>query len=634
MKELFASCLVLLVSGVSAQQYNAGLIPDSLRKNANMVVRNYEMDIIIKSPSKAIIHEKYAYTILNHKGDDRADFATFYNKLNILNNASGRLYDASGKELKHIKEKDMSDRPYNDGFSLMQDLRVKTCDFNWQVYPYTVEYEQEYEMNGILYLDSWSPQEYPDISVERSKFLITAPKDYQVRFKNCNGAPAPVMLDAKSDKQYEWGVANILAREEEHFSPEWRRVKPFVLTGPSDFEIEGYKGNMQTWKDYGKFYYSLLEGRDILPDNEKKEVHELVDKLADKKAKIAALYGYMQNHTHYISVQLGLGGWQPFDAKYVATNRYGDCKALSNYMVSLLKEAGIQGNSVIIKAGRHETDFSPDFVCDQFNHVICCVPLEKDTLWLECTSQFLPAGYLGNFTADRYALLVDKNGGALVHTPVYRINDNIQTRNIEAVVDENGNLQASVRTSYKAACQDKIESLIDHNSKEEQLDYLKQEIDLPTFDIVSLDFRKDYSALLPVINEQMKLTVSNYAQVTGKRLFIDPNLLNRSITKYEEDPDRKYDIDLKDEFQHQDSVVFSIPSGYSVESLPKSLKLETEFGKYISTVSFLKDRITYTRVFLQYSGNFSSKKYSDLVKFYDQIYRADRSLIVLVKDKS
>ena len=96
---------------------------------------------------------------------------------------------------------------------------------------------------------------------------------------------------------------------------------------------------MNTWEGFGKFISELLKGRDVLPDDIKVKVHQLTDQLKDDKQKVYVLYDFLQKNTRYISIQLGIGGWQPFDAKYVAAKRYGDCKALSNYMVALLKES-------------------------------------------------------------------------------------------------------------------------------------------------------------------------------------------------------------------------------------------------------------------------------------------------------
>jgi hypothetical protein len=64
---------------------------------------------------------------------------------------------------------------------------------------------------------------------------------------------------------------------------------------------------------------------------------------------------------------------------------------------------------------RNQVD--PDFPENGFNHVILCVPDQKDSVWLECTSSSNEFNELGTFTENRYALLITDEGGALVPTP-------------------------------------------------------------------------------------------------------------------------------------------------------------------------------------------------------------------------
>jgi hypothetical protein len=338
----------------------------------------------------------------------------------------------------------------------------------------------------------------------------------------------------------------------------------------------------------------------------------------------------MQQNTRYVSIQLGIGGWQPFDAKYVASKKYGDCKALSNYMYSLLKEIGIKSYYTLIRAGRNRGYIIPDFPAQQFNHVILCVPLQKDTVWLECTSQTLPAGYLSGFTSNRYALLIDETGGKLVRTPEYRLNDNTQLRKINAAINNEGHLTADIYTCYKAIQQDDLEGIINGLSRDKILEYLKKEIDLPTYDVSKFDYKQEKAAI-PCINENLSLTASNYAQVSGRRLFINPDIMNRSDNKLKADEERKYEIELKNEYRDIDSAEIKIPPGYQPESLPQEMKIESKFGRYASSTKVLPDKIIYYRLREQYSGRFPAKDYAELVKFYEQIYKADRNKVVLIK---
>jgi Domain of Unknown Function with PDB structure (DUF3857) len=624
---LFVLALPFALQG---QQYNVNLIADSLKMNANMVKRYDEISIEIKSPGKATMRKRHVYSILNEYGKRYSRYSGYYNKFVSINNISGVLFDEMGKEVKRAKKKDMQDLSGSDEETLMTDTRYKQNDFYYNNYPYTTDYEEEDEINGILYFPDWNPINASGISVEDSKYVIIAPKDYLVRYKEIAYDKPPQIQEVGDKKIYTWEIRNIPARSREILAPEWSELVPHVMMAPSDFEAQGYKGNMSTWENYGRFLGDLMKGRDILPDNIKHKVHELTDHLDNSRQKVYVLYDYLQKNTRYISIQLGIGGFQPFDATEVAVKRYGDCKALSNFMVALLKEAGIKGNSVIIRGGEDAIPIEQDFPSQQFNHVISCVPLQKDTLWMECTSQTIAAGYLSGFTADRFALLVDDTGGKLIRTPKYGINDNVQIRKIVATLSEEGNLNASRNTRYEALQQDDIEELISVLSKDRLMEYLKTEIDLPTYDVTKFEYKQEKTGL-PYIDEFLELNATSYAQVSGKRLFINPNITTREITKLRSEEQRKYDVELNDEFKDIDTAEIRIPTGYQPESIPRDLNIETKFGKYRSTTKVLSDKIIYYRTHEQYSGRFPASDFANLAKFYDQMYKADHSMVVLVK---
>ena len=273
-----------------------------------------------------------------------------------------------------------------------------------------------------------------------------------------------------------------------------------------------------------------------------------------------------------------------------------------------------------------------DLPSSQFNHAVLFVPLGKDTTWLECTSQTLVPGYVGADNSNRYALAVDENGGVLVSTPKYGLNENLQTRYVSAVIDEQGHLTAIIKTMYRAQQQDNLHEIINGLSKDKLMEFLKEEVDLATYDIKSYEYKEEKSAL-PVINETLDLVADNYATVSGKRLFVIPNIITRTHLKMKADESRKHEVVLGFEFKDIDTTEIKIPAGYSPESVPIDIKIESKFGRYTASVKLAGDKITYYRHYEHYSGRFPAKDYADLVKFYDAIYKADRNKVVLVKNQ-
>ncbi|SEN29912.1 Transglutaminase-like superfamily protein [Chitinophaga rupis] len=626
-------CLFLLTTAIAKAgdpEYPAATIPAELKAGAHAVKRWEEVQFKLTGTGEARLINHYVITVLDESGAKYARMVEWYDKLRTIRSIHGVLYDASGKAIKKLKQSDVTDEAYLDGSSMVTDDRLKRHSFYYSVYPYTVEYEVTVDYNCTAFFPDWVPQDARDMAVEQSHLLVSVPLAYQLRYRQVLYEGAPQVTTEKDIRTYTWEAKQIKARPDEIMAPAWRRRTTAVLLAPSGFEMGAYKGSMNSWEEYGRFTYVLNKDRDVLPAAVKQTVHQLADGVSDPSEKIRVLYQYLQQHTRYVGIQLGIGGWQTFDAEYVANKGYGDCKALSNYMCALLKEAGITAYCTLVHAGEGQIAFESDFPSNQFNHMIACVPRGKDTTWLECTSAYLPAGYLSGFTADRPVLIITENGGKLIHTPAYGPLQNQQLRRLEAHITPEGNVQAKVRTISTGMQQDDLLQRLHESSREKLMEWIRTALSLPSYDVNRYNCLEQHDTL-PAIEEQLDITARNYVAISGKRMFIEPNVLNKSSLRINTEEQRRSDIQRVFAYTDVDTVLLTIPGGYTVEALPKPTLLKSRFGTYASVALVKDSTITYIRTVQGNAGTFPASTFPELEQYYEGMYKADRGKIVLVK---
>ena len=638
MKKITFFIALILIASLSKgaePEYSVSAIPVNLLKNANVVKRIDQVEFKIISPTSTVYSRHYAFTILNEKGEGYSQFDMVYDKLRKITLLEGSLYDAAGKKLKKIKNKDFSDVSAVDAISLIDDSRIKAHNFYYNSYPYTIEYSYETSFSHSFYFPAWLPIPDENIALQNASFQVDFPQDYELRYRVLNMMKDPVKQVVNGRSILKWNLNNQHAIKVPDLFATWKDLIPGVYLAPSDFQLDNIKGDMRSWKDYGVFQYKLIEGRDLLPENMKAKVSELVANAKDEKEKIKILYNYLQQNTRYISIQLGVGGWQPFDANYVAKNGYGDCKALVNYMHSLLKQAGIPSYYSLVYGGDNifaQNKVMNDFPSTQFNHVILCIPTGKDSMWLECTDQELPAGYMSGFTSNRKALLIREDGGFLISTPQYGLQQNQQTRMITANVNDDGDAEVIVHTSYKGMQQDRYSAMIKALSAEKIKEYLSRSFSLASYSIKDYKYDSKPSEM-PILDESLDIAVSSYATMMGKRIFIVPNIINKYSMQLVTDDSRTNDFIFRTAYRDSDHVEIKIPKGYQIESAIKNVELKTAFGKYSIKSSFEGDKIVYERTFEQYKTNIPATKQKEVVDFYSLVYKTDRSKMVLVKEK-
>ena len=176
----------------------------------------------------------------------------------------------------------------------------------------------------------------------------------------------------------------------------------------------------------------------------------------------------------HVSIQLGIGGFKPFDAAFVDLKKYGDCKALTNYMEAMLdaKFLGIVSYPALVNAEYNQQPVNPEFPHNSFTHVILCVPGNNDTTWLECTSKATVAGILGSFTENRNALLITPQGGKLVPTPKSNPAENTFHLTTKVNLKEDASGESESLLESKGEYKEEIIEYVLNEKKDDQKEYL------------------------------------------------------------------------------------------------------------------------------------------------------------------
>jgi hypothetical protein len=631
MRSTIVLYLLFLCSATMAQApYNASTIPKELLPYASAVIRNEEITNEVKDLDNVVYHVKRAITVLNKNGDDIAHIAIYYNKNISIRNIKGIIYNEYGKATGKFGEHEFIDQSTGDNSTLFQDYRVKHYLPGITEYPFTIEYEYELKLKQTLNIEGWEPVNEAGLAVEQSSYKFICQPDFNIRFKEFNLPTKAVIISDGKTKTYTWQIANIKAVKNEPFSPYPENMVARVLIAPEKFSYYGVHGTYTNWLDLGKWQYDkLLANRQDVSPGTADYIKEITKNITDPKQKAKKVYEYMQQKTHYISIQVGIGGYQPFPASDVDKLNYGDCKALVNYAQALLKVAGVDSWYCVVYGNhREKRSMISDFASMQGNHIILCLPFKNDTTWAECTSQQIPFGFLGDFTDDRTVLACTPEGGKLMHTPKYTAAENLESRKANFTLDEAGELNGEMSTVFEGADYDDRYQTIEE-SPAERLKSIKRKYPINNLEITELDYKQD-KGLKPITTENIILSAREYAANNNGKLYFSLNSVDRT-EPLRAIRNRVNPVYITRGYTEEDEITYTIPKGYRLDTEPLNKSIEKSFGSFTAKMTLKDDHLVYVRKFQLKDGSYDRDTYSDMIDFYQSVADADEYNVTLVK---
>jgi Domain of Unknown Function with PDB structure (DUF3857)/Transglutaminase-like superfamily len=600
------------------------------------VIRLSEYTFEILSLSEVSKKKHLIVTLFNKKGEaEFSNFQEFYGRYIKIKKIEGNVYSASGEKLASLKKDQIYDMTTSEEAYEVSDVRTKIMVFESGKYafPYTIEFICATETKMGMFYPEWSPITGSDIGIEQSNFSVIVPKAMPLRYKEFHITHQSELDESGKMMIYKWQLENKAPIRFESYMPE--NQLPYVYTAPTEFKVEDFSGNASTWKSIGQFNYQLNQNRAELSLDLQQKIKTLVQNESDTLKRIQLLYEWMQKRTRYISVQLGIGGWQTLPASEVEKKGVGDCKALSNFTVAVLKAAGIKAYMALVNAGKNDLDMLEDFPNLRFNHMIVCVPRQNDSLWLECTSQTNAMGYQGSFTGNRKALLLTENGGYLVSTTAYTAKDNWQKRKVVISIHVNGDAMVSMKTVCSGIRSERLAAQLNQLDQLEQQKAIVANLDIPDFVLNTFNYQINKSRV-PEIKENLELKINKLCLMKAPSQFLKPNLFLTIFSRPDASDERKYDFYLNPNvytINFSDTIVYQFPSAITVESLPPEAVSKTIFGTYTSKYVAENDKVIYYRQIMIKGGSFPKSEFVNWTNFLKFITKKDRTMAI-VKPKS
>ena len=614
------------MSAVAQNTWLASDIADSLKREAYSVIRDYQVTVTASSQKSLTAHYHKVVTILNKKGEDHASWGKTTTNFEQLSSFSGKIYDSNGKVKVKVKRSDVHTSQYSN--NLATDQMINYYEPPVMEYPYTMEYDWDVKCNdGYVDYDFFSPISSDRQAMEKASFKLTIPSGTEIRYMGFPHVWEPQKQTEGKNDVYVWNMPAMRCFLDEEYSESSMYILPSVISMPLSYKFGETSGVLDTWENKGKWYAELAAGRDVLLPADVQKAKDLTVHCKTDMEKIAALYKYLAEKTRYVSIQLGIGGWQPMKAEEVGKTGFGDCKALTNYMQALLKEVGISSCQTIISTKYSELlkDFPNMY---QTDHVILTIPqADGSNMVIECTNPQLPLGYVSGSYDGHQALQIVDGKGKLIRIPEYNADNSYENIVAEVKLQADGKATVKYSDDHYGERYGGVKSLVFEDPKKRK-DIVAKWIHLqdPVVDNVVVN---DVKTGVPHIDVQADLKVT-YGKVSGNRILLTCNPF-RSVYEPRFRNDRKRPIIVRSAYSLNDEIRITLPEGYVYTVGEKTDTASNEFGSYEVRIKQDGQTLLVKSTMRFHKGRFDISRKNDFVSFREKLSKLLTRSIILEK---
>lgn len=427
---------------------------------------------------------------------------------------------------------------------------------------------------------------------------------------------------------YKVNASNIPSLKEVDYTDNinnYRSAIKFELAS-TQFPNNPYKNYSLSWEDVAESIYKYDDFGGQL--SKTRLVKDIVD---DIKSQSSGNEETLQRIFDYVKSNIT---WNEYYGKYAENgikktlqDKTGNVADINLTLVTMLKQAGFKANPVLVSTKSHGIPLFP--TREGFNYVIAAIDTDKGMVFMDATEKMGAIGVLPLRVLNWNGRLVREDGSSLEvklasEKPAKKItfmNANIfENGSIEGKLRNQltGNLAFAYRTSHK---DDSLDDVM--NSMEDR--YVEMEVD-------ALDIKNQKEYNKPIV-ESCDFVKENQVERISDKLYFRPSLfmgLTENPFKIE---DREYPVDFGYPKSNSLTVNFTVPEGYSVESIPENiaLALPDGLGSFKYSIRKNGNQIQFNSSTEINIPVIPPNYYKALKEFYNQIVVKQGERVVLAK---
>lgn len=502
-----------------------------------------------------------------------------------------------------------------------------------------IEVEYEIESDFFSHIDDWRAQE--DIPVMYTSFDVTVPEyfDFSVdergsyplekKIEDTNmsiSAGAGLGMLQCGGKRYQFFGRNLPALRQKKLLYAPQSYGERVSMELRAIMIPGRmtKNFASDWDDVDK---QLLDDDDFggrLGKNPlKTEMQEAgVADIADPVERIMAIYRLLKDrvkwNNHYTLYAESAGK--------VLKERSGSNASINFILINMLKDAGFEAYPAVMRS-RDNGFLTIRATVKEFNTFVVAVKVGDKLSYLDGS---IEDGWLDvlpdNLLVDR-ARIVSKDKPA-EWVDLRGVSESKSRSMVKGQLQADGTLQADIQTKYTGLEAASLRH--DFRTATDSATFVSELAQELNCEIESLALTHHHG-LGPDVERNMHVTKQYDA--AGDIIYLNPWVLNVMSENPLTEEERTLPIEFPYIYTENLASVITLPEGYVVEELPKSLMIKSEDGKLSCVIASTSDGSTLSSRCQMQVGRlfFTPKEYPFVKSFLDEVYKRLQDVIVIKK---